>query len=52
MNIFDEAKKLANQRYNRAKLLSTTATLITRFRFSAQDKPRLQLACGRLAEAK
>ena len=51
MNIFEEAKKLANQRYNRAKLLSTTGNLITRFRFSSQDKPRLQLACGRLADA-
>jgi integrase len=51
MNIFEEAKKLANQRYNRAKLLSTTGDLVARFRFSAQDKPRLQLACGRLADA-
>jgi hypothetical protein len=50
MNIFEEAKKLASQRYNRDKLLSTTGNLITRFRFSAQDKPRLQLACGRLAD--
>jgi hypothetical protein len=33
------------------KLLSATGSLIARFRFSAQDKPRLQLACGRLADA-
>lgn len=45
MNIFEEAKKLANQRYNRDKLLATTGNLTARFRFSAQDKPRLQLAC-------
>lgn len=51
MNIFEEANKLANQRYNRDKLLATTGNLITRFRFSAQDKPRLQLACQRLADA-
>ena len=32
MNIFEEAKKLGNERYNRDKLLSITSDLITRFR--------------------
>ena len=51
MNIFEEAKKLANQRYDRAKLLSTTAALITRFRLLHEDKSKMQGACRHLADA-
>jgi integrase len=51
MNIFEEAAKLANQRYDRDKLLSTTCNLIARFRFSAEDKSKMQGACRRLADA-
>ena len=42
MDVFKEATKLANQRYDRDKLLSTTGNLITRFRFSAEDKSKMQ----------
>ena len=44
MNIFEEAMKLRNERYNRDKLLSITSDLIARFRLpNMQDKPKLQL---------
>ena len=51
MNIFEGATKLANQRYDRDKLLSTTGNSIARFRFSAEDKSKMQGACRRLADA-
>ena len=52
MNIFEEATKLGNERYNRDKLLSMTRDLITRFRLPcAQDKRRMRGACRHLADA-
>ena len=51
MNIFEEATKLGNERYNRDKLLSTTSNLVARFRLSAEDKSKMQGACRRLADA-
>jgi hypothetical protein len=51
MNIFEEAKKSANQRYDRAKLLAITAALITRFRLLHGDKSKMQGACRHLADA-
>jgi hypothetical protein len=51
MNIFEEAKKLANQRYDRAKLHATTAALITRFRLLQGDMSKIQGACRHLADA-
>jgi hypothetical protein len=52
MNIFEEATKLANQRYNREKLLAITSELIARFRLPcAQDKTKMRGACRHLADA-
>jgi integrase len=51
MNIFEEATKLANRRYNRAKLLSTTGELIARFRLPHEDRSKMQGACRHLAHA-
>jgi integrase len=51
MDIFEEARKLANQRYNRDKLLSTTGELIARFRLPHEDMSKMQGACRHLANA-
>jgi integrase len=52
MNIFEEAMKLRNERYNRDKLLSITSDVITRFRLPCtQDKNRMRGACRHLADA-
>lgn len=51
MSIFEEATKLRNERYNRDKLLSTTGDLIARFRFSVEDRAKMQGACRHLADA-
>ena len=51
MNIFEEATKLRNERYNRDKLFSTTGALIARFRLSAEGKSKMQGACRHLADA-
>jgi integrase len=52
MNIFEEATKLGNQRYNREKLLAITSELIARFRLPCiQDKNRMRVACRHLADA-
>jgi hypothetical protein len=41
MNIFEEATKLGNRRYNREKLLAITRELIARFRLPcAQEKTK------------
>ena len=52
MNIFEEAMKLGNERYNRDKLLSSTSDLVARFRLPCdQDKRRMRGACKHLADA-
>jgi integrase len=51
MNIFEEAKKLGNERYNRGKLLSTTGEVIALLRLVHEDKSKMQGACRHLADA-
>ena len=52
MNIFEEATKLGDQRYNREKLLAITSELIARFRLPCvQDKTKMRGACRHLADA-
>jgi hypothetical protein len=52
MDIFEEATKLRNERYDRDKLLSITSELVARFRLpNVQDKTKMRGACRHLADA-
>ena len=52
MKIFEEATKIADERFDREKLLSITSKLIARFRLpNAQDKTKMRGACRHLADA-
>jgi hypothetical protein len=52
VNIFEEATKLGDQRYDREKLLSITSKLVARVRLpNVQDKTKMRGACQHLADA-
>jgi len=51
MSIFVEATTVGGQRYNRNKMLSMACELVSRFRFSAEDKQKALSACEHLADA-
>jgi integrase len=52
MDIFEEAMKLANKRYDRDTLLSITDEMVARFRLpNVQDKRKMHAACKHLADA-
>jgi hypothetical protein len=52
MDIFEEAMKLGNRRYNHNKLPSITDEMVARFHLpNVQDKRKMHAACTHLADA-